>query len=171
MRAFRDLSVGLTTQPRGIGEEKEPALNQLQMKDVQRNKALIGGVAVKDAIDALYENVPTIRRKLTIRPDSVALFGSRGAPVRPVCLTFDKESAGLLVEEREGIQTTLEGLTDADPRSFEWRKRSLPHLALGKVSTNVGGEKVDALIGGLEEICLPELVLCRATLHNPYENT
>ena len=171
MRTFDELSTDLTTQLRGVGTQKVPAVNLLQLREVQWNKALLGRIAAQEAIDAIFANVPTVRRKLTVQPNGVALFGRKGAAVRPVCLTFNEESAETLVEERDGIRTTLEVMTDADPSSFDWMRDSQPHLALGKINPRVSREKIASLISGLEEICPTELVLCRATLHNPYDNS
>jgi hypothetical protein len=169
MRAFKELSADIITQPRGIGEEKEPAVNQLELREVRWNRTLLGTVAAQDALNAIYNKVPTVRRKLSVHPNGVALFGGSGAAVRPVCITFDKTSTDILAEERYGIHAALEGMTDTDPSSFQWID-SQPHLSLGKVRPNVSAEAIPKLISRLGQICLPELVLCRATLHNPYDN-
>ncbi len=142
------------------------------MQEVEWNRALIGKIAVQDALDSIYREVPTVRRKLpALRPMGVELFGRKEAPVRSVCLTFDEDSEAILREESRAIHDTLEDMTSFDPSSFRWLVDSRPHLSLGKISTNVAAGEIPLFIGRLEQVCPTELVLCRATLHNPYDNT
>lgn len=164
IKFFEHSSVNFLPQARGIGREKGHAVSQLRAREIQWNEPNLGRVALKQAINAIYERVPSVRKKLSVKTDSVELLGYWPQPNRSVAITFNECSAEQLIEERSNILDTLEELGEDLGNEFRWLKPT-PHLALGKVNIHLGQSAVDCMIDNLKELIPEQLVLDRATFY------
>jgi len=167
LECFSRLTSDIVALPRGLGEQRPPAVNLLQRVEVNHERERLGRIATSDALDSIYRLVPTLRRELIVKPKRVELFGHPRTTLRPVGISFDDESAQMLSDERGRIRATLEDLSEHDHEEFEWIENSQPHVSLGKIDTSQGFEVIRGLIDGIREVCPDSITLLRATLYNP----
>lgn len=164
--AFEDLARPAGAQPRNRGRQKDHAVNLLQQREVEWNQQLLGCLSVRKALDAIYDTVPSVRKKITAQPTGVELFGAKSAPIKPVCITFDTDSTAKLRDERMGIIVALEEAADLEPGSFQHLRQSRPHLSLGRVNTKIASAGLlEDITNGVQALLPATIVLGSATLH------
>jgi len=160
---------------RGQGKEHRPSLNQLQLKEVMRQKHLMRNILVQDAIDEVYCSVDTVRHRQVTQFGKVSILGSQNAPLIVIGLTFDEQGAETLRTERNQILECLEGLSDfkvdnPEDSPFSWTQVSRPHISIGRVSREMPKPNFNEMMGAIEAASPAEFVLKNAVLYNPAHN-
>ena len=145
--------------------QRPMAISLLEMGEAKRQSPL-GRVAIKEALDEIYCNVPSLRRSITLRPYNFGLIGRWNSNTLSVGILFDHEGSDQLRDEREEIKAVLETLGDS-VADFDWYRSYRPHVSLATIPTSRKGELSDEIYHGMFQN-LPEQIRAeRATLFHP----
>jgi len=155
----------LVLKHHGQETENPPGVNLIEVGEVKRQSA-IGRVAIYDAMDNLYNNVTSLRRRVTVKPADITILGRRFSQNRVVAIAFDEVSTAMLEEERGEILDTLESLADLESE-FSWSAYKRPHISLARVPAERSGDIGDDTLRTIAEALPPEIQLKRAAFYYP----
>lgn len=150
---------------RGEKGHAEPAISQLAINEVQRVRQL-REVPIQEAINHVYYCVPSLKQRKLLTVEGVTIL-SANQTTRPVCLTFIEEDSDFLNTERQNILESLEDLGEGDYGGYDWNRRFVPHITLGRIATNTPRYEQAKLRDDVFEQISTEVQVSRATLHNP----
>lgn len=166
-RVFSEYTNNLLTIERNTGQEYGLAINLMGLYETKLKK-FIGSISVQEALDEIYDSVPTLKKPLTLKLNRVALFGKEKHVIRSVGAVIHKDDRGQLKEERNNIIKVLSDYTSQPLTRNDWDYNNLPHISVGRIHTSgllPGQQRV--LFNRMNET-LPDVVhIDRATLHNP----
>lgn len=122
------------------GDKITSAITLVEMKEAKFQPGL-ASVTTQEASDAIYTDVPSLRRPLRVTPERPRTLGWSESHTRQLGFELDAESRQFLDEEREQIWRALGDLATC---GFELVKRSLhtPHISLARVSNANSHEAV-----------------------------
>lgn len=167
LKVFDQATTNLGRRLRGESLDHKPALYLLEISEVKRNRSLIGHIALREAIDDIYESVPSLRRPLALGVGGVCMVGTCKDPLRTIGLSFDEATNTAVREERAGILNVLEEYGLGDGAEYRWIQQQTPHIALGRVSTDAPPSMFRDIVGKVGSVAPPTLGLERAVIHNP----
>jgi|GEM_PF-6715602 len=114
--------------------DHESSVSLLEQSEPLKQKP-ISKVAVADAINAVYQEVPSLRRGQVARPTGIALMSRKVHHQKSLAVTFDPQDVDFFLDERGQIIQTLESLAQ-EPilHEFDWLRQKTPHISLGKIA-------------------------------------
>jgi hypothetical protein len=124
----------LVVRHRRTTGEKPMALSMLELEESKRQSAL-GGLATRQAIDLIYDEVRSLRKPFTATPADIRLIGRINSRALSFAIIFNEKTNDFINTERQQIHEVLES-TAVLPLDFEWNEYYTPHLSLGHVLRN-----------------------------------
>lgn len=152
-----------TRSRNGHGTDRSTAVIQLEQNEVMDNKMHLGHLALKPLFQDIYNEVFSIRRRMTVSTSGTRLLGNRSA-TRTLAIGFDDESRAIVNEEREQILDVINNNLDEPP---VWKKRETPHISIVKFPHTLPSETVDKMREVIEESMPSQLTLKRAHIYDP----
>lgn len=145
--------------------QKQTAISLVGISEA-RNQPPIGQIAVQEAIDHIYQSVPTLRQTVKAKPIRIGFIGRANSSQSSCAAFFDEESNDVFLKEREEVKSALEEIGEAT-LEFNWYKRWRPHVSLARLPLR-SVQDIPAGTSYDVSLALPDsLRVSRATLHNP----
>ena len=171
---FNNATRGLPVISRASGTEKEHFLTLVQMLEFQKNREYLGSLCIRNVMDAIYNEVPSLRKKVSVKINEdhpVKIFNSRNSIQRSISVLLDPESEAFLKAERREVLSVIEDLTCFDNKDFDWLLDPTPHVSLGKILVKeVSPERVKGVVRDIESNLPEEFTLNMATIHKGRTN-
>ncbi len=168
--AFEIATERVTSDPRANGVAFN-ALTLLERSEVKRQRAMLGRVPIKAAIDGVFEDVPSLRKPIEVALGGIGIFGNHKASFVSLGYRVVGESLEAARQERLDIINSMESLSEVDEyaRTFDWDHRSRPHITLGRVPTALLRDPVTAnpVFDALRQAMPDVVTVHRATLLDP----
>ncbi len=133
-REFHAVTSDLTRRVRNEADQRGKSVSLVAKKESTyfRYKR---GITNQDILDAIYEQVLSIRRPMYITVKNVGVFGSNKDANKSIGLALSDESAEDIHTERQeiigAIEDFIDPASDYDPAA--WFPNNHPHISLGRV--------------------------------------
>jgi hypothetical protein len=164
--ATRLVLAGLMKSIRGEFDH-ESSVSLLELKEATKQRPL-GKVAVRDAMDSVYDEVGSLRRGITVRPSGIAFMSRKKHHERSLAVTLAQDDTDFLMEERQNIIQSLEELA-ARPlvHNFNWLRDKVPHISLGKIALGKADLITEEMVRPILEALPSEVRIGKGVLYSP----